>query len=136
MISVVLSVYFEDPFWVGVVERTEGGRLSACRIVFGAEPRDYEIYAKLSAGYYRLKFSPEIKADVQKTVTNPKRRLREAARQTAASGTGTKSQQALQLMREQNKTERKKRTSEEREEEAKWLFELKRQKKKEKHRGR
>ena len=37
-----LTVYFEDPFWVGVFERIENGKLSACKVTFGAEPKDYE----------------------------------------------------------------------------------------------
>ncbi len=39
-----LTVFFEDPFWIGVFERTEGSRLSAAKVTFGAEPKDYEIY--------------------------------------------------------------------------------------------
>lgn len=35
-----LTVYFEDPFWVGVFERTQNGTLSVCKITFGAEPKD------------------------------------------------------------------------------------------------
>lgn len=38
------TVFFEDPFWVGVYEREEPGGLTACRVVFGAEPKDGEIY--------------------------------------------------------------------------------------------
>ena len=33
-----LTVFFEGPFWVGVFERVEDGRLSVCRVVFGSEP--------------------------------------------------------------------------------------------------
>ena len=29
-----LTVFFEDPFWVGIFERIEGDRLSACRAAF------------------------------------------------------------------------------------------------------
>lgn len=32
-----LTVYFEDPFWVGVFERIENGKLSAAKVTFGAE---------------------------------------------------------------------------------------------------
>lgn len=30
-----LTVFFEEPFWVGVVERVSGGKLSVCKVVFG-----------------------------------------------------------------------------------------------------
>ena len=34
-----LTVYFEEPFWVGVFERMENGKLSVCKVTFGAEPK-------------------------------------------------------------------------------------------------
>lgn len=40
-----LTVFFEKPFWVGVFERVEEGKLSVSKVTFGAEPKDYEIYA-------------------------------------------------------------------------------------------
>ena len=49
---------------------------------------------------------------------------------------GTKSQQALQVQHEQCKQQRKAKSREEKVAEEKRLFELKQQKKKEKHRGR
>ena len=42
-VLVTLTVFFEDPFWVGVVERIAEGSLSASKITFGAEPKDYEV---------------------------------------------------------------------------------------------
>ena len=39
-----LTVYFENPFWVGVFERIENGKLSVCKVTFGAEPKDYEVW--------------------------------------------------------------------------------------------
>lgn len=38
-----LTVFFEDPFWAGVFERIEDGKLSAAKVTFGAEPKDYEV---------------------------------------------------------------------------------------------
>lgn len=40
-----LTVFFEDPFWVGVFERYAGGQLAVSKITFGAEPKDYEVLA-------------------------------------------------------------------------------------------
>ena len=40
-----LTVFFENPFWVGVFERIEDGKLSVSKATFGAEPKDYEVYA-------------------------------------------------------------------------------------------
>ena len=34
-----LTVYFEKPFWVGIFERTEDGKLSVAKVTFGVEPK-------------------------------------------------------------------------------------------------
>ena len=131
-----LTVYFEDPFWVGVFERLEGDRLSACKVTFGAEPRDYEVLAYVLDHYHELTFSPPVVSEERERADNPKRRQRAAAREMQQTGVSTRSQQALQAQREMMKTERKIVSKEEREAEAQRRFELKQQKKKEKKRGR
>ena len=131
-----LTVYFEDPFWVGIFERIDGGKLSVAKVTFGAEPKDYEIQEFVSKNYYNLKFSPSAPVTVKRDVVNPKRRLREARKQSQISSIGTKSQKALQLQREENKLERKVISREVKEAEKQRQFELKQQKRKEKHRGR
>ena len=131
-----LTVFFEEPFWVGVFERISECRLSVCRIVFGAEPKDYEVYDFVLKNYYRLRFSPAVAADVREAGRNPKRIQREVRKQVQNTGVGTKSQQALKLQQEQLKTERKTVNREQREAEKQRQFELKQQKRKEKHRGR
>ncbi len=130
-----LTVFFEDPFWVGVFERVHNGRLSAAKATFGAEPKDYEIQDFINRNYYRLQFSPAVKTVIKDVKKNPKRAQRDAKRQTLEKGIGTKSQQALKLQQEQNKELRKERSKREREAENDRLFEMKQQKKKEKHKG-
>ena len=73
---------------------------------------------------------------VRKETTNPKRIQREARKQTSEYGIGTKSQQALQLQREEHKLMRKTISKEKREAEKQRRYDLKQQKRKEKHRGR
>ena len=92
-----LTVFFEDPFWVGVFERVDDGKLSVCKVTFGA--------------------------------------LRNVRKQTERRGIGTKSQQALQLQREELKTEHRQISREQRNAEAQRRFEMKQMKKKEKRRG-
>lgn len=131
-----LTVFFENPFWVGVFERIESGKLSVCKVTFGAEPKDYDVWSYVLKNYCRLKFSPSVDVIVKKEATNPKRVQRELRRQAACSGIGTKSQQALQLQREKSKMEKKAISREQREVEKQRQFELRRQKQKKKHRGR
>lgn len=133
--GLTLTVYFDDPFWVGVFERTEDGRLSVCKVTFGAEPKDYEVWAFVLEHYHQLTFSPAVEADTRQAADNPKRRQRNAGKQMARTGVGTKSQQALQMQLEQNKQERRAKSREQKLAEAERLFALKQQKKREKHKG-
>ena len=130
-----LTVFFEEPFWVGVFERIENGRLSVAKVTFGAEPKEPEVLIYLLRHYYRLPFSPAVETAVKPAHRNPKRAQREAGRQTAPIGIGTKSQQALQLQQEQNKQERKERSRKKKDVEEQRMFELKQRKKREKHKG-
>ena len=130
-----LTVYFEDPFWVGVFERTQNGALSACKITFGAEPKDYEVQRFILHHFYGLRFSPALPAVQRTQSSNPKRRQRQAQRQLSGAGTGTKSMQALAAQREQLKTERKQQSRTQQEAEQQRRFALKQQKKLEKHKG-
>ena len=130
-----LTVFFEEPFWVGVFERVSDGQMSVCKVTFGAEPKDYEVLEFILGQYYKLKFSPAVDVEVRKSADNPKRRQRDAHKQVQNSGIGTKSQQALQMQREEMKTERKLISKEQKEAEKQRQFDLKQQKRKEKHRG-
>ena len=134
-VSGKLTIYFEDPFWVGVFERIENRKLSVAKVTFGAEPKDYEVLELINRNYYHLQFSPAVETVVKDTKKNPKRAQRDAKKQTLETGIGTKSQQALKLQLEQNKQERKVRSREQREAESQRIFELKKIKKREKHRG-
>ena len=130
-----LTVFFENPFWVGVFERVSNGRLSVCKVTFGAEPKDYEVWEFVLKHYNKLAFSPAIESEVKKTADNPKRRQREARKQLCAFGIGTKSQRALQMQREEIKMERKQVSRAQREAEKQRQFDLKQQKRKEKRKG-
>ena len=130
-----LTVYFEEPFWVGIFELISDGKLSVCKVTFGAEPKDYEIFDFVLKSYYSLKFSPAVETEIKQTADNPKRRQRNAKKQLQSSGVGTKSQQALQMQREEMKTERRQDSKEQREAEKQRQFDLRQQKRKEKHRG-
>ena len=134
-VSGKLTVYFEEPFWGGVFERIEDGKLSVAKVTFGAEPKDYEVQEYIQKHYFSLKFSPAVETIVKDIKRNPKRMQREARKQTIEIGIGTKSQQALKLQQEQNKQERKERSRKKKEAEEQRMFELKQQKKREKHKG-
>ena len=132
----MLTVYFDDPFWVGVLTRREGHTLTAARIVFGAEPKDYEVYERLLRCYGALRFGGSIAAESREAArVNPKRMQREASRLLENTGAGTKAQQALAQAREETKQTRLAVSREAREAEEQRRFDLRQAKRREKHRG-
>ena len=90
-----LTVFFDGLFWIGIYERIQDGKLEACKITFGAEPKDYEVYGFILKNWHKLRFSPPVDAGEKKEgKMNPKRMQRNVKKQLEAHGTGTKSQQA------------------------------------------
>ena len=69
-----LTVFFENPFWVGIFERISNGKLFVCKVTFGAEPKDYEVLEFILKNYENLNFSDAIDTEIKKTSDNPKRR--------------------------------------------------------------
>ena len=102
-----LTVFFEEPFWVGIFERVENGKLSVSKVTFGTEPKDYEIWEFVLKEYDRLQFSPSVEVTAKELTKNPKKLQREIHKQMLDRGVGTKSQQALKLQQEQRKQQRK-----------------------------
>ena len=82
-----LTVYYEEPFWVGKFERVEDGKLYVAKVVFGSE----KIFEFIKDNYHKLPLSPEM--DVQ--IKNPKRILKEEKKEICHREVGTKAQEAL-----------------------------------------
>ena len=139
--AVKLTILFDDPFWIGVFEKYDGGEYEACKVTFGAEPKEAEVYDFILCSYYSLKFKmlelseDEIKKSCIAKKENPKRVQRKIHKEVQKKGIGTKAQIALKAQHEENKIVRKKISKEEKEKEEQRLFQIKRNKKKEKHKG-
>lgn len=132
-----ITVYFDDPFWVGIYERRDGNLLEVSKTVFGEEPKDYEVFYYLLENWRSLRFSPPIETETREEhKINPKRMQRAINKQLSQTGVGTKAQQALKLQHEQKVAQRKADKKLRTEEEKQLKFEMKQQKKKEKHKGR
>jgi len=136
-IKTSLTILFENPFWIGLYERIDNEKYKVCKITFGAEPKDYEVYDFLLYNWNKLRFSPPVRTDsVEERRINPKRMQREISGQLQDKGIGTKAQQALKLQHEQGKIERKIQNREQKEAEKERQYALRQEKKKAKHRGR
>lgn len=131
-----LTVYFDDPFWIGVFEREDETGFRVSRVVFGSEPTDAELYEYVQREYTNLDFGKPIQGQVRIVRRkNFKRMQREVRREVYQEGVGTKAQEAMRLQLELNKKERKVVTREQREMEKALKFKMKQEKKKEKRRG-
>ncbi|EJO5346658.1 YjdF family protein [Clostridium botulinum] len=131
-----LTVLFDDPFWVGIFEKQHNSEIQICRVVFGAEPKDYEVYDFVLKNYYKLKFSEPI--GIEKTTKkkiNPKRMQRKIKKTVKQDCIGTKAQQALKLDYESKKAKRKTKSKENREKLKKLKFEKRQEKKAKKKKG-
>ena len=135
MNTTTLTIFFEDPFWVGVVERRTDSELRVCRTVFGAEPSNLAVLDFVRRTLLALCFSPAVEPERRAEAKSPKRRQRQAQKLLETPGVGTKAQQALSAQRELLKKTRKARSREEKELEAQRRFERKQQKRREKQKG-
>lgn len=132
---IALTVFFEDPFWIGLVECGEGTRLRAARFVFGAEPSDAQVYGWVLGGMPGIRLSQAVAAKGAPTLAgNPKRRQRQA-RKLCAQEPGTKAQRALSAQHEMDAAQRKEARRERRALLEARRFELRQAQKREKHKG-
>lgn len=130
-----LTICFEDPFWVGIYEREFNGRYDVCKVIFGSEPKDNEVYEFYNKNSLHLRFSPSISGEIcSHKKINPKR-LQRCIRSELQKGVGTKAQQAIKLQQEQRKQEQKIVSKEREKQKEEYLFALLEKKRKAKHKG-
>ncbi|WP_129630242.1 YjdF family protein [Candidatus Oscillochloris fontis] len=110
------TVYFDDPWWVGVIELDEDRVLRVYRHIFGSEPSNEEVLDFVLNHFIARTTQPMVGVPItpppQRKI-NPKRAAREAARRMQVRGISTKAQEALQRDQEAQKQERQRREREE-----------------------
>lgn len=136
-VSISLTVFFEAPFWRGIYEWQEEDCYKAYKFTFGSEPKANEVYEVILKKWNTL-YPQEVKGVgglKNKKTINPKRMQREVKKQVREKGIGTKAQQALKAQHEAGKLQHKSISRAEKEAEKALKFELKQEKKKQKHKG-
>lgn len=133
-----LTICFEAPFWIGLVEsEDDDGSYQVAKHTFGPEPTDPEVGVFIHDHWDELHFTNCLQ--VEKTSgrkINHKRMQRIIEKEIAANACrGTKAQQAIAEERESDKLEKKRCSKEVREAEAQVRFEQRTEKRKQKHRG-
>ena len=134
IVSIGLTVYFEDAFWHGLFEQEYEGTYQVCRVTFGQEPKEDEILKLLQTQFARLSFSPEAIVKQYVKIKNPKR-LQRVVKKQVKQKVSSKSQELLQLQHEERKKHSKQQSSLQKQLLKQEKFERKQQKRKEKHKG-
>ena len=76
------TLFFEDPSLVGLFTYSEDNNAKYCRVVFGKEPTDTELFQYFLQNFRRLQFTDSCPAAPEDIVPgNPKRRKREISKQ-------------------------------------------------------
>jgi hypothetical protein len=129
-------VTFEDPFWVGIIKIEDNNKIRIARWIFGSEPSEAEIYDFLYNDYDKLKFH-EVQTDkVNKEYYKSPKRIQKEIRQIKQKGVNLKkSYDIIKKQYESMKTEKKKNKKIKKQEKEVQKFQLKQEKKKQKHRG-
>jgi hypothetical protein len=135
--SFILTVYFEDPFWVGIFTLSEGNAAQYSRVVFGKEPSDIEVYEYFQNNANLLKFTDSYPETTRETIIkNPKRRQREISKELHNRAGTKKSLEAIKQLEQQNKKEKQKEAKNARKAEREaHIFDIKQRKAREKQRG-
>jgi Protein of unknown function (DUF2992) len=137
MIEGSFTVTFEDPFWVGILERFDERGYSVTKIIFGSEPNAETIRLTVLRQYLGLNFSepvPERPAKAHEL--NYKRRQLGLKRLLGQEdGPSAEVSGALAAERKRQTLERKQREKAEREAEEAHKLEIRLERKKEKKKG-
>ena len=133
-----LTVRFENPFWVGIIEVEDEEGYRVARHVFGAEPTTPEVLRFVCDKWRELRFTDGIQIQVEQAKRiNPKRLRRMIEKEIRSNARrGTKAQQALAEQREAAKGESEALSRARREERRRERFAKRTEKRKRKHRGR
>jgi hypothetical protein len=138
-LAMKLSIVYESPFWIGLMEEERDGLLYATRYLFGSEPSTEVVYEFiLSCEYPNLIDCMTVGLPIEKAkkrCTNPKRLQRQIRREKERVGISNQSREVMRLEQEKNKKERLLTSKEEQIAKRNYKRELAKNKRKQKHRG-
>ncbi len=101
-----LTILFDSPYWIGLLEDERDGFLYAARYIFGAEPSDQQVYAFVQHDLLDLTAQMTVGLPIEtaeRHPVNPKRMQREVRRELSQTGVTTKAQEAMRLQIESRK---------------------------------
>ena len=132
-----LTVRFEEPFWVGLVECEDGDGYSVAKHVFGAEPTTPEVFDFIRDHWNDLRFTHEVQVEAKGSKhINPKRLRRMIEKEMRSDAwRGTKAQQTLAEQRAMAIESGEALSRQQKEERKREQFAKRAEKRKQKHRG-
>ena len=133
-----LTILFDHPYWIGLLEDERDGSLYAVRHLFGAEPSDQQVYEFVLREVTTLFARMTIGIPIELSENHPvgyKRMIRAARHSIEDRGISTQAQAAIKQQIEANKQVRQQSTRTKRDAARERKREIARQKTKEKHRG-
>ncbi|HNW52381.1 MAG TPA: YjdF family protein [Prolixibacteraceae bacterium] len=136
-----ITVLYEDPFWVALIEKSGNGSYVVARVVIGtSEPTGAtltEFFDQLDVETLRFSKPVEEESAFRRKELGFKKQLHKnnEYRSSEYRHTYTKAQAMLKQQQSELKTERKEVYRQEKEESLQRKFDLRQQKRKEKHRG-
>jgi len=110
-VTSVFTIFFEDPFWVGVLEENYNGINYMGKHIFGAEPSNSELLQFYIYEFENIKKIKISEADTETGKMNFKKSVSKAKKIQSRIGAGTNSQnlfkKAFEEMMDIKKRERK-----------------------------
>ncbi|AJH13969.1 YjdF family protein [Myroides profundi] len=136
----MVTVYFDQPYWVVLFEKTEGEQYSVAKEVIGTAEPDYSTINKFlcELDFNELKYTFSIKGACKKNKYRFKKQVKKnrlLQSDLKVKYVFTKAQLMLKEQLEIDKSERKKESRLLKEEREQFKYVLRQKKKKEKHRG-
>jgi hypothetical protein len=130
------TIFFDDPFWVGLFEHQDEVGYALARVVFGGEPSDAELLQFCKARFSALDFRPAEYAPLaNEAQVSFKRRQRQIRKQMEQKGIGTYAQRVLKTQYENTKEAHRRTSSMVKEETTRQKFVQRQAARKEKHKG-
>lgn len=133
-----LTIHFDCPYWVGILEAEYDEQLYVTRYIFGAEPSDQEVYEFVQREWGALQAQMTVGIAVEATAehsTSYKRMQRQVRREVVREGVSTKAQDAMRLQIEQSKQVHHEISREQRDAQRTYKREVARAKAKARHKG-
>jgi len=99
-VTSVFTVFFEDPFWVGVLEENYNGINYIGKHIFGAEPSNSELLLFYIYEFENIKKLQIGETDIKTKKMNFKKSINKSKKTQNKIGVGTKSQNLFKMAHE------------------------------------